>query len=345
MPNYSFRAFEVDGDYYNGEDGLILGETTLDVSDDDSILQQWNGSDPGDDQMFSIGGAGFSTDYYVDFQDFAVVNNSGPEFEVFAFRTGDGASERYFVFSKDAGFLPSAGNQLTVARYNVFTETDYGDIESSICFAKGTMIRTPKGEVAIQELKVGDIVETLDRGPQPVQWIGSRWVSAASMRDFEGLKPIVIKQGACGNDRPLVVSQQHAIALQSLPMSEGVLPDCLVRAKHLAQHFGGLARVAHGTREVSYYHILLPNHDLLWANGVLAETLRLGPQACAILGPATLGTIDAAVHQGRPEQTADVTPPIVRPVVTRKRAKALGEQWRAVRRKGLAARSKDICAA
>lgn len=42
----------------------------------------------------------------------------------------------------------------------------------AVCFTAGTMIATPDGERAIETLKVGDLVETLDNGPQAIRWIG-----------------------------------------------------------------------------------------------------------------------------------------------------------------------------
>jgi Ca2+-binding RTX toxin-like protein len=43
------------------------------------------------------------------------------------------------------------------------------------CFTTGTMIRTPHGDVRIEELAIGDLVCTLDNGPQPLRWIMPHW--------------------------------------------------------------------------------------------------------------------------------------------------------------------------
>ncbi|MBL9056263.1 MAG: Hint domain-containing protein, partial [Rhodobacteraceae bacterium] len=44
---------------------------------------------------------------------------------------------------------------------------------TAICFLRGTRITTPDGPRAIEDLAEGDLVTTLDHGPQPIRWIGS----------------------------------------------------------------------------------------------------------------------------------------------------------------------------
>ena len=76
------------------------------------------------------------------------------------------------------------------------TIVTFTGIEEIICFASGTNILTSAGEVAIEDLQVGQLVATLDHGLQPLRWVGSRKVSAAGK-----LAPIVIRAGVLGNKR------------------------------------------------------------------------------------------------------------------------------------------------
>ena len=82
--------------------------------------------------------------------------------------------------------------------------------EALICFARGTMIRTPEGERRIEHLRQGDLVVTLDSGIQPIRWIGSRTVRASGAQ-----APVRFARGTIGNDRDLLVSPQHRMLLSS----------------------------------------------------------------------------------------------------------------------------------
>ena len=61
------------------------------------------------------------------------------------------------------------------------------------CFTPGTLITTPEGPRRVEEIRVGDLVTTMDHGPQPVRWIGRRTVGA-----MDGFAPVRIEAGALG---------------------------------------------------------------------------------------------------------------------------------------------------
>ena len=62
------------------------------------------------------------------------------------------------------------------------------------CFTAGTCIRTPRGEVPVETLKLGDQVLTLDNGPQEIRWIGKRSLGSRELLAQPELKPICIPQ-------------------------------------------------------------------------------------------------------------------------------------------------------
>jgi Ca2+-binding RTX toxin-like protein len=138
-----------------------------------------------------------------------------------------------------------------------------------VCFASGTMIRTPKGEVAIEDLCPGDLVETFDHGAQPIRWIGSTIVPA---RDH--LAPIRIARGVLGNHRDLLVSPQHRMLLTGW-QSELLYGDTetLIAAKHLINDTT-IRRQTGGF--VTYFHMLFDAHELVWAEGALSESFHPG---------------------------------------------------------------------
>jgi len=315
MPVYSFRAFRVDAAYYEGEDGSILGETTLDIFDTDDSLHQTPANDPGNDQTFSIAGGPFISDYSVDFQDFSVVNGGTTEFELFAFEMNVGsAPPQYYVFSKDPGFNPSPGDALTVSAYNNFTVTEYGNIGSAVCFLPGTRILTELGQRPIEDIRVGERIWTKDKGMQPARWVRRRMVRAEDMRVAPRLLPMELKPGLCGNTDALWVSQNHAVHTSALPGLCQLFPDHIIRAKFLPRIYGGQARIARGKAQVEYYHVLCDTHELISANNALAESMRLAPCALDALTPNELRMLRAI----RPD-----VPRLSRALARRTRSEAL----------------------
>lgn len=156
----------------------------------------------------------------------------------------------------------------TAYRYNADKDT-YTAREVSIpCFVAGTLIATPDGPRAIETLRIGDLVLTLDSGPQPVRWTGARNLDHATLCRT-GQHPIEFKSGSLGNatpERTLCVSPQHRILLNDsvLAPARGLLALPKVRLKR-------------GCRQVSYHHILLPGHEVIFAEGAPVESLLVGP--------------------------------------------------------------------
>lgn len=172
-----------------------------------------------------------------------------------------------------------------------------------VCFAAGTEVMTPQGPVAIEMLKPGDLVETLDHGPQPLLWIGQRHVNDAELTANEELRPIRIAKGALGNHRAMFVSRQHGMMIGG---------DHLVRAIHLARDMPGV-RIAHGKREVTYVHLFFAQHEIIFAEGIPSESFYPGRTAMRMLSPQARATFDRLMPalanaetagQGDPAETA-----------------------------------------
>ena len=147
-----------------------------------------------------------------------------------------------------------------------------------VCFAKGTLIETPGGPQFIETLKVGDLVNTLDDGPQPIRWIGHRSVPGEDRN-----APVEIAAGTLGNIRRLTVSQNHRMlvtgAQAELLFGQA---EVLVAAKHLVN--GTTIRIA-PRPQVTYYHFLCDAHQIVFAEGCPSETLLPGAEALATVDP------------------------------------------------------------
>ena len=133
-----------------------------------------------------------------------------------------------------------------------------------ICFAAGTRIATPSGEVPIEFLVVGGTVLTLSGEPRPITWIGKGTVLASRDRRNAAIH-VIVRKDALADGVPhcdLHVTKGHSFYLD----------DVLVPAEFLVNH-RSIVRDDQA-REVPIYHIELASHDVLLANGAPAESYR-----------------------------------------------------------------------
>lgn len=193
------------------------------------------------------------------------------------------------------GAQPPGNQDLWVVRAAVDrTETASHQREGGgvICFTPGTRIAAPGGFRLIEDLRPGDRILTKDNGPQPVLWAGSRRMTGARLHAMPHLRPIRFKAGALGIDRPdgdLLVSPQHRMLVTGRAATALFnAAEVLVKAEDLRND--ATICVDHALPEVTYIHILLDNHNIIWANGL--ETESFHPSNCA------LETIEASQRAG-----------------------------------------------
>ncbi len=131
------------------------------------------------------------------------------------------------------------------------------------CFAAGTRIATPDGEVGVERLAAGDRVLTAAGVAEPVRWIGRRSYAGRFLAGQHHLLPIVFAAGSLGSGLPrraLRVSPLHAMLLDGVLVPAGLLVN------------GGTIRQEHGCREIDYIHVELAGHDVILAEGAPSET-------------------------------------------------------------------------
>lgn len=131
-------------------------------------------------------------------------------------------------------------------------------------FLAGTLLRTPCGDVPVQDLAPGDRIITRDRGAQRVRRILRR-VDAT-------LRPVRIAAHALGPNLPesdLFLGPGHRVLLHStgaerlFGLSEVLLPAHQI-----------VAPVGSGpTDGLEFFEIVTGHADLILANGAYAETL------------------------------------------------------------------------
>jgi hypothetical protein len=130
------------------------------------------------------------------------------------------------------------------------------------CFVRGTRIATPRGAVAIERLQAGDTVLTLSGATQAIQWIGRRRVDCRRHAHPEEVTPIRILPHAFGIGRPntaLLLSPDHAVFVDQV----------LIPVRYLVN---GTTVAREQVGKVSYYHLELPRHDVLLADGLPCES-------------------------------------------------------------------------
>ncbi|WP_297777886.1 Hint domain-containing protein [uncultured Roseovarius sp.] len=157
-----------------------------------------------------------------------------------------------------------------------------------ICFTPGTRIETPEGPRLVEELREGDHVQTRDNGTEQIQWIGSRRMTGARLFAMPRLRPIRLRAGALGMGRPdaeLLVSPEHRMLVRGdVARALFNTPEVLVMARDLVNN--DTVTVDLGSREVTYIHLLLPHHQIIWANGVETESFHPASAALSTLDDA-----------------------------------------------------------
>lgn len=181
------------------------------------------------------------------------------------------------VFNLDAKgveFVETAmGSQV---RLSDGSHMDLQSVDSIIpCFTPGTLIATPRGEVPVERLRVGDRVVTRDNGLQEVRWFGAKLLGGRAFVNAPHLRPVLIKAGALGNGLPkrdMQVSPDHRILLITDKGSD------LQGEKEVFVRAGDLVGVK-GIHQVdalraTYIHMMFDEHEVLMSNGAWTESYQ-----------------------------------------------------------------------
>jgi len=136
---------------------------------------------------------------------------------------------------------------------------------SAACYLAGTHIRTADGEVAVEDLTIGDMLVTADGGVQAIRWIGQRAYlgKLVNVHHRAGLMPVRIAAGALADKVPardLFVSPEHMMAFDGM----------LVAAHNLVN--GTTITRAEDLDVVKYFHIELDQHAVIFAEGAASES-------------------------------------------------------------------------
>jgi len=210
---------------------------------------------------------------------------------------GLGAGDEYIMLRGSSGYLlydlngnlPQDPSHLTYSAEDENGDPAQGDNDGNLdfedminaavaCFLPGTRIATRDGLRPIESLRPGDLVLTLDNGPQPLTRLISSHVELCAGK--ENLAPIVMPKGSLGAGLPLHdlrCSPQHRL------LHAGTTRQCLVAAKAQLARPGVSCQPAIG--DVSYFNLVFPRHEIVFAEGMAVESFYPGAEAMKRLRP------------------------------------------------------------
>lgn len=139
------------------------------------------------------------------------------------------------------------------------------------CFLKGTTIKTPSGEVAVEALGIGDLVETVGGEAMTIRWIGHQTFHKSGPSWDESVMPIRVARNALDQmtpQRDLYLSPGHALYIDGI----------LIRAKALINGVTILPALPDDRETIEYFHIVLDSHEVMLAEGAPAESFLYSRQ-------------------------------------------------------------------
>ena len=277
---------DIEGDTFGHGTPSWLGETftfnggtstLLEINDDDTDFQDAYVETGGSQtlaQDVTINGVNFFAGDVVE-NEFSMLDASGNEIWVVRI---DGVN---VGFAYPSGVAPTVGQTFVgdVGRDGAAADSQDGVASSEpydgvLCFTKGAQIDTPHGLRAVETLEIGDLVTTIDGGPQPIRWTSRRRVTFND--GLEDARPVEINAGAFAPDLPrsrLVVSPPHRFVFRRC--DNAAHSDVFIAAKALTGLPG--VRTMKGKKSVEYIHIALARHHVIIAEGVQTESCYLGP--------------------------------------------------------------------
>jgi collagen type I/II/III/V/XI/XXIV/XXVII alpha len=130
------------------------------------------------------------------------------------------------------------------------------------CFASGTRIAAERGDVVVEDLCEGDHLHVLGGKARPIIWIGHRTIDCTKHPSPEKVWPVRVRADAFGPGKPyrdLWLSPDHAVFIGGV----------LIPVKYLTN---GASIAQLPVHTITYYHLELPRHAVLLAEGLPAES-------------------------------------------------------------------------
>ena len=166
---------------------------------------------------------------------------------------GSYINSSYSLF-QSAGYGSSTG-------CSAFVSFTFVDTSNLTCYLPGTLILTTRGEVAVEDLKINDLLPTLSGEKVPIKWVGiQQFMGQYATKDAS---PVRFHMGSLGNGLPkrdLYVSAGHSMKIGEHLVDARLLVNGVTITQH--QRF----------EQLEYYHIDLGEHHCILAEGAWSES-------------------------------------------------------------------------
>lgn len=144
---------------------------------------------------------------------------------------------------------------------------DVEDKNGVICYLAGSMIRTPDGDVAIENLRVGDVVLAYANGQsvaRDVIWAGRKHMAVQThLPEADAGYPVRVKANAIADGVPykdMLITPEHCLFLDGAFVPVRMLVN------------GGSIAYDHTITAYDYYHVETQQHSIIMADGALTES-------------------------------------------------------------------------
>ncbi len=150
--------------------------------------------------------------------------------------------------------------------------------------AQGTLIQTDKGQVAVEDLRPGDMIATADQGLRKLRWVGSMTLfPGSSDLGLPSAQLFRFTDGSYGHERGspdlmlgpsarilpgILATDSSSSLLQPADLEDG---QSVIRITPVSQ--------------VRVFHLALDRQGLMRANGILVASYHPGPNIEARMAP------------------------------------------------------------
>ncbi|ANA15308.1 potassium-transporting ATPase subunit A (plasmid) [Acetobacter pasteurianus NBRC 101655] len=185
----------------------------------------------------------------------------------------DGNTSSLHLSSDGTQILDQAGTvKANVTLAPGYTASDYhfeGNTLTVTCFLSGSMIRTQDGDVAVEDIQIGDKIVAFDwksnkNVVRPVVWVGkARAVVRPELHDDEAGWPVRILKDAIADGVPykdMLITAEHCLFFKDrfVPVRMLVNGVSIFYDKSITSY--------------DYYHVETEQHSVITADGMLTES-------------------------------------------------------------------------